>query len=92
MDNKTYVEEQAGSFARNFGREDATLHISNTPEFRRLSREAYDRETTKIWSYRDNAYRGSVLGALLGAANGFDAWPDRWVKGLRESPAELKKG
>lgn len=37
----------------------------------------------------DNAYRGSVLGALLGAANGFDAWPDRWVKGLQEPPLEL---
>jgi ADP-ribosyl-[dinitrogen reductase] hydrolase len=39
----------------------------------------------------DNAYRGAVLGAMLGAANGFDAWPDRWVKGLLEPPVKLKK-
>lgn len=34
----------------------------------------------------DNAGRGSVLGALLGAANGFNCWPDRWIKGLRHPP------
>ena len=34
----------------------------------------------------DNAYRGAVLGAILGAANGFDAWPDRWIKGLYYPP------
>jgi ADP-ribosylglycohydrolase len=39
----------------------------------------------------DNAHRGAVLGALLGAADGFDAWPDRWVKGLLEPPVRLKR-
>lgn len=34
----------------------------------------------------DNAHRGSVLGALLGAANGEDAWPDRWAGNLLEPP------
>ena len=40
----------------------------------------------------DNAYRGAVLGALLGAANGMEAFPDRWIKGLRHPPPELRKG
>ena len=39
----------------------------------------------------DNAYRGAVLGALLGAANGMEAFPERWIKGLRRSPPELSK-
>ena len=30
----------------------------------------------------DNAGRGSVLGALLGAAGGLNCWPDRWMNGL----------
>jgi len=30
----------------------------------------------------DNAYRGAVLGALLGAGNGIESLPDRWVRGL----------
>ncbi len=30
----------------------------------------------------DNCHRGAVLGALLGAALGFDAIPDRWIQGL----------
>ena len=30
----------------------------------------------------DNAGRGSVLGALLGAAGGLNCWPDRWRNGL----------
>lgn len=37
----------------------------------------------------DNAYRGAVLGALLGAANGIEAFPDRWITGLRHPPPEL---
>jgi len=37
----------------------------------------------------DNAYRGAVLGALLGAANGLAALPDRWVSGLRHTPTDL---
>jgi len=37
----------------------------------------------------DNAYRGAVLGALLGAANGFNAWPERWIHGLHDPPTEL---
>jgi ADP-ribosyl-[dinitrogen reductase] hydrolase len=39
----------------------------------------------------DNAYRGAVLGALLGAANGIEAFPERWIKGLRHPPPELVK-
>jgi len=35
----------------------------------------------------DNAYRGAVLGALLGRAHGMQAWPTRWVKGLRLAAA-----
>jgi len=35
----------------------------------------------------DNAGRGSVLGALLGAAGGLACWPERWIRGLRQPPA-----
>jgi ADP-ribosyl-[dinitrogen reductase] hydrolase len=38
----------------------------------------------------DNAYRGTVLGALLGAANGFRAWPERWIEGLLNPPPPLQ--
>jgi ADP-ribosylglycohydrolase len=38
----------------------------------------------------DNAYRGAVLGALLGAANGIEAIPERWVQGLKQPPPDLK--
>ncbi len=34
----------------------------------------------------DNAGRGSVLGALLGAEGGLSCWPDKWVKGLLHPP------
>jgi len=34
----------------------------------------------------DNVHRGAVLGALLGAENGLEAFPARWVKGLRHPP------
>jgi ADP-ribosylglycohydrolase len=37
----------------------------------------------------DNAYRGSVLGALLGAEHGKDGFPKRWVDGLLNPPPEL---
>jgi ADP-ribosyl-[dinitrogen reductase] hydrolase len=37
----------------------------------------------------DNVHRGAVLGALLGAANGLEAFPTRWVKGLRHPPPDL---
>jgi ADP-ribosylglycohydrolase len=37
----------------------------------------------------DNAGRGAVLGALLGAANGFQTFPKPWVNGLRHPPANL---
>ena len=40
----------------------------------------------------DNAYRGAVLGALLGAANGIEAFPGRWIKGLGHPPPELREG
>ncbi|MBT8369967.1 MAG: ADP-ribosylglycohydrolase family protein [Deltaproteobacteria bacterium] len=32
----------------------------------------------------DNAGRGAVLGAILGAANGIRKFPDRWLSGLAE--------
>lgn len=34
----------------------------------------------------DNVHRGSVLGALLGAAHGTDGWPNRWKSGLANPP------
>ncbi len=37
----------------------------------------------------DNAYRGAVLGALLGAGNGLYAFPERWINGLRNPPPNL---
>ena len=37
----------------------------------------------------DNAARGAVLGALLGAAHGVEKFPDRWVKGLLEPLPDL---
>ena len=37
----------------------------------------------------DNASRGSVLGALLGMANGIEQFPERWIKGLRHPPPDL---
>ncbi len=37
----------------------------------------------------DNAYRGGVLGALLGAENGLEKFPKRWVEGLLTPPPEL---
>ena len=32
----------------------------------------------------DNCYRGAVLGGLLGAYHGTEAWPQEWVSGLAE--------
>ena len=40
----------------------------------------------------DNVHRGAVLGALLGAANGLEAFPSRWIQGLRHAPPELDLG
>jgi len=40
----------------------------------------------------DNAYRGAVLGALLGAAKGVEAFPERWIRGLLKPPPELELG
>ncbi len=42
----------------------------------------------------DNVYRGGVLGALLGAENGLEGFPRRWVDGLFQPPpvAALKGG
>jgi hypothetical protein len=37
----------------------------------------------------DNASRGSVLGALLGAANGIEKFPKKWIEGLLKPPADL---
>jgi len=37
----------------------------------------------------DNVHRGAVLGSLLGAANGLEAFPSRWVKGLHHPPPDL---
>ena len=39
----------------------------------------------------DNAYRGALLGALLGAGNGLEKFPKRWVEGLLKPPAELSR-
>ena len=38
----------------------------------------------------DNAGRGAVLGALLGAAGGMSAFPKRWVDGLADPPPDLQ--
>lgn len=37
----------------------------------------------------DNVHRGAVLGALLGANNGLEAFPERWIKGLRHPPPRV---
>ena len=37
----------------------------------------------------DNVYRGAVLGALLGAGNGIQAFPERWIQGLLNPPPEI---
>jgi ADP-ribosylglycohydrolase len=37
-----------------------------------------------------NAYRGAVLGALLGAAKGIESFPERWINGLLHTPPDLK--
>ncbi|MBN1104474.1 MAG: ADP-ribosylglycohydrolase family protein [Deltaproteobacteria bacterium] len=37
----------------------------------------------------DNVHRGAVLGAILGAANGLEGFPQRWTTGLRNPPPEL---
>jgi ADP-ribosylglycohydrolase len=37
----------------------------------------------------DNAARGAVLGALLGASHGIEKFPDRWVQGLLEPLPDL---
>jgi ADP-ribosylglycohydrolase len=37
----------------------------------------------------DNAGRGAVLGALLGAANGVDGFPERWLQGLKAPLPDL---
>ena len=37
----------------------------------------------------DNVHCGAVLGSLLGAANGLEAFPTRWVKGLRQPPPDF---
>ena len=39
----------------------------------------------------DNAYRGAVLGALLGAGNGIESFPERWIVGLRHPPPDLRQ-
>jgi ADP-ribosylglycohydrolase len=39
----------------------------------------------------DNAGRGAALGSLLGAANGLEAIPERWVQGLLHPPPELRR-
>lgn len=37
----------------------------------------------------DNVHRGAVLGALLGAGNGYATFPERWTTGLVERPPPL---
>jgi len=39
----------------------------------------------------DNAYRGAMLGALLGAANGIESFPARWISGLIHPPPDLRR-
>ena len=39
----------------------------------------------------DNAGRGAVLGALLGAANGINDWPSRWTDGLKYPPPIVQR-
>jgi ADP-ribosylglycohydrolase len=38
----------------------------------------------------ENAARGAVLGALLGAHNGVGGFPERWVTGLKTPPPDLR--
>lgn len=38
----------------------------------------------------DNCGRGAVLGALLGAMHGMEAWPLRWLEGLVHPPPEIQ--
>lgn len=38
----------------------------------------------------DNVARGSILGALMGAAHGLEKFPRRWVNGLVDPPPELR--
>ena len=38
----------------------------------------------------DNAGRGAVLGALLGAENGMEGIPKRWIDGLKAPPGRLR--
>lgn len=40
----------------------------------------------------ENVHRGSVLGCLLGAENGPQAWPPRWTEGLLEPVPALALG
>ncbi len=40
----------------------------------------------------DNAARGAVLGALLGAQGGMRTFPRRWVEGLAQPPPNLSAG
>ena len=40
----------------------------------------------------DNAARGAVLGALLGADGGMRAFPQRWLEGLTHPPSALTTG
>jgi ADP-ribosyl-[dinitrogen reductase] hydrolase len=39
----------------------------------------------------DNAGRGAVLGALLGAVNGMEGWPAEWVDGLLQPPPDIQQ-
>ena len=34
----------------------------------------------------DNAGRGALLGAFLGALHGVEGWPSRWIDGLLHPP------
>ena len=40
----------------------------------------------------NRSHRGALLGALLGAASGIEAFRERWIKGLVYPPPELMKG
>ena len=40
----------------------------------------------------DNCHRGVVLGALLGALHGEQAWPRRWLAGLVKPTTSFLQG
>jgi len=56
-----------------------------------LARKYHDRPAEGLVANTNlggnNAARGAILGAILGLANGMDAFPEPWVRKLRHPPA-----